>query len=156
MNTKLNTLLLLLGKAFIAISFLCSIPLAFILHLFVGYNVSMATCGTSLGYWLPLLGSLTLGFMLCVLSKHTPKHIPEEPLDIEHSPLTVTGGIITLGVVLIIVILALIFFIIGIYYAFFSEYMPIVLPICVGVGIVSYLLYIGWKCYHQFDNESEE
>ncbi len=153
MNTKLNTLLLLLGKAFIAISFLCPIPFDFIPHIFVGCNVSMAACGTSLGYWWPLLRSLALGFMLCVLSKHTSKHIPEEPLDIEHSPLAVTGGIITLGVVLIIVILALIFFIIGIYYAFFSEYMPIVLPICIGVGIVSYLLYIGWKCYHQFDND---
>lgn len=112
--------------------------------------------GAWLGYWWPLLGSLALGLILCMLSKHEPKHIPEEPLDIDHSPLVVTSGIIVLGVLLIIVILAFIFLIIGIYYVFFSKYMPIVLPICVGVGVVGYLLYIGWKCYCKSDSKSEE
>ena len=147
MGNRIRTLILLFGKVLITLSFLCPIQFTFLFSPLIECDMPSTMWGEWLGYWRPLFGSLILGFLLCVLSKHTPKHCPEEPLDFKHSPLAVAGIIIILGILLITAIIFLIFLLIGLYYIFISEYMPILLPICVGAGVVGSLLYLGWKVY---------
>jgi len=113
-----------------------------------GDKINISMWGDGFGYWWPLLGIMLLGFLLCIMSRFHPKSTKEElPMQFKDSPFALLWKAIMWGLIIIGGAFLLMLFAVGVYYAFFSKYMPIVLPVCVGVCVVGYLLYIGWKVF---------
>lgn len=104
--------------------------------------------GVENGYWWPLLGFMTLGFLLCVLSGYKPTNSDtKEPLTFRNSPISLLMRCILMTIGGIAAIFLLELLVIGLYYTFFTEYIKIIVPVGAAAGIVGFLFFIGWRYY---------
>lgn len=142
--------LILLGKALIILGFLNPIPIGFL-----GLTRSAKIIwdggeySSPYDYWWPGLILIVVGFILCRLSGGKPIALYDKKIWEEEARPCVKGfaWVILGALALIIAFLLVVLLIVAIYYAFFSKYMPTILPICGGVGVFAYLVYIGFRIY---------
>lgn len=143
--------LITLGKTLIILGFLNPIPIGFIeltrsaMIIWDGSEYS-----SPYDYWWPGFILIIVGFILCRLSGGKPialynKKIWKEEakkLCVKGFAWAIWGSLAFVAAFLLVVSL-----IVGIYYVFFSKYMPTLLPICGGVCVFAYLIYIGLRIY---------
>lgn len=142
--------LITLGKTLIILGFLNPIPIGFI-----GLTRSARIIWDSNGYsspydyWWPGLILIMVGFILCRLSGGKPIALYNKKIWKEEAKLCVKGfaWAILGSLAFVAAFLLVVLLIVGIYYAFFSKYMPTLLPICGGVCVFAYLIYIGVRIY---------
>lgn len=146
MRKKLVTL----GKTLIILGFLNPIPIGFI-----GLTRSAkiiwdgSEYSSPYDYWWPGLILIMVGFILCRLSGGKPIALYNKKIWKEEARQCVKGlaWAILGSLALVATLLLVVSLIVGIYYAFFSKYMPTLLPICGGVCVFAYLIYIGVRIY---------
>lgn len=146
MRKKLVTL----GKALIILGFLNPIPIGFI-----GLTRSTRIIwdggeySSLYDYWWPGLILIMVGFILCRLSGGKPIALYNKKIWKEEARQYVKGlaWAILGSLALIATLLLVVLLIVGIYYVYFSKYMPTLLPICGGVCVFAYLIYIGVRIY---------
>lgn len=142
--------LITLGKALIILGFLNPIPIGFI-----GLTRSAKIIwdggeySSPYDYWWPGLILIVIGFILCRLSGGKPIALYDKKIWKEEARPCAKGfaWAILGALALVASFLLLVSLIVGIYYAFFSKDMPIILVICGGVGVFAYLVYIGFRIY---------
>lgn len=142
--------LITLGKALIIIGFLNPIPIGFL-----GLTRSAKIIwdggeySSPYDYWWPGLILIIVGFILCRLSGSKPIALYNKKIWKEEARPCVKGfaWAILGSLALVAAFLLVVSLIVGIYYAFFSKYMPTLLPICGGVCVFAYLIYIGFRIY---------
>ena len=140
----------LVGKGLIVASLLWPIPFGFAIYIPCLYPIlSWGHTGEWdwWGYWWPLLIIMAIGFVMCLKARYKAPNAAE----ISQIPLKETLGVkilVIIGwcVVGIIGFMLLVLFIIGCYYAFFTEYLLVVAPIAMATYFVGGLLYLG--CVH--------
>lgn len=146
MRKKLVTL----GKALIILGFLNPIPIGFI-----GLTRSTRIIwdggeySSPYDYWWPGLILIMVGFILCRLSGGKPIALYNKKIWKEEARQYVKGlaWAILGSLALFATLLLVVSLIVGIYYVYFSKYMPTLLPICGGVCVFAYLIYIGVRIY---------
>ena len=146
----MRKMLITLGKTLIILGFLNPIPIGFI----------ELTCSAMIiwdgseysgpyDYWWPGLILIIVGFILCRLSGGKPIALYNKKIWKEEAKLCVKGfaWAILGSLAFVAAFLLVVSLIVGIYYVFFSKYMPTLLPICGGVCVFAYLIYIGLRIY---------
>lgn len=142
--------LIILGKTLIILGFLNPIPIGF---LGLTRSAKIIWDGSEYSspydYWWPGLILIMVGFILCRLSGGKPIALYNKKIWKEEARSCVKGfaWAILGSLALVAAFLLVVSSIVGIYYAFFSKYMPILLPICGGVCVLAYLIYIGFRIY---------
>lgn len=142
--------LITLGKTLIILGFLNPIPIGFI-----GLTRSAkiiwdgSEYSSPYDYWWPGLILIMVGFILCRLSGGKPIALYNKKIWKEEAKPCVKGfaWAILGSLAFVAAFLLVVSLIVGIYYAFFSKYMPTLLPICSGVCVFAYLIYIGFRIY---------
>lgn len=142
--------LITLGKTLIILGFLNPIPIGFI-----GLTRSTKIIwdggeySSPYDYWWPGLILIMVGFILCRLSGGKPIALYNKKIWKEEARQCVKGlaWVILGSLAPVATLLLVVSLIVGIYYAFFSKYMPTLLPICGGVCVFAYLIYIGVRIY---------
>lgn len=146
MRKKLVTL----GKALIILGFLNPIPIGFIgLTPSTKINWDGGEYFSPYDYWWPGLILIMVGFILCRLSGGKPIALYNKKIWKEEARQYVKGlaWAILGSLALFATLLLVVSLIVGIYYVYFSKYMPTLLPICGGVCVFAYLIYIGVRIY---------
>lgn len=146
----MRKMLITLGKTLIILGFLNPIPIGFI----------ELTCSAMIiwdgseysgpyDYWWPGLILIIVGFILCRLSVGKPIALYNKKIWKEEAKSCVKGfaWAILGSLAFVAAFLLVVSLIVGIYYVFFSKYMPTLLPICGGVCVFAYLIYIGLRIY---------
>lgn len=142
--------LIILGKTLIILGFLNPIPIGF---LGLTRSAKIIWDGSEYSspydYWWPGLILIMVGFILCRLSGGKPIALYNKKIWKEEARSCVKGfaWAILGSLALVAAFLLVVSSIVGIYYAFFSKYMPNLLPICGGVCVLAYLIYIGFRIY---------
>lgn len=142
--------LIILGKTLIILGFLNPIPIGF---LGLTRSAKIIWDGSEYSspydYWWPGLILIMVGFILCRLSGGKPIALYNKKIWKEEARSCVKGfaWAILGSLALVAAFLLVVSLIVGIYYAFFSKYMPTLLPICGGVCVFAYLIYIGVRIY---------
>lgn len=142
--------LITLGKTLIILGFLNPIPIGFI-----GLTRSAriiwdgSEYSGPYGYWWPGLILIIVGFILCRLSGGKPIALYNKKIWKEEAKqcVKVFAWAILGPLAFVAAFLLVVSLIVGIYYVFFSKYMPTLLPICGGVCVFAYLIYIGLRIY---------
>lgn len=142
--------LITLGKTLIILGFLNPIPIGFIeLTRSARIIWDGSEYSSPYDYWWPGFILIIVGFILCRLSGGKPialynKKIWKEEVKqcVKGLAWAILGSLAFVAAFLLVVSL-----IVGIYYVFFSKYMPTLLPICGGVCVFAYLIYIGLRIY---------
>lgn len=150
MVRRMRKKLVTLGKTLIILGFLNPIPIGFI-----GLTRSTKIIwdggeySSPYDYWWPGLILIMVGFILCRLSGGKPIALYNKKIWKEEARQCVKGlaWVILGSLALVATLLLVVSLIVGIYYAFFSKYMPTLLPICGGVCVFAYLIYIGVRIY---------
>lgn len=142
--------LIILGKTLIILGFLNPIPIGFIE---LTHSTRIIWDGSEYSspydYWWPGLILIIVGFILCRLSGGKPIALYNKKIWKEEAKLCVKGfaWAILGSLAFVAAFLLVVSLIVGIYYVFFSKYMPTLLPICGGVCVFAYLIYIGLRIY---------
>lgn len=142
--------LIILGKTLIILGFLNPIPIGF---LGLTRSAKIIWDGSEYSspydYWWPGLILIMVGFILCRLSGGKPIALYNKKIWKEEARSCVKGfaWAILGSLALVAAFLLVVSSIVGIYYVFFSKYMPTLLPICGGVCVLAYLIYIGFRIY---------
>lgn len=142
--------LITLGKTLIILGFLNPIPIGFI-----GLTCSAriiwdgSEWPSPYDYWWPGFILIIVGFILCRLSGGKPIALYNKKIWKEEAKLCVKGlaWAIWGSLAFVAAFLLVVSLIVGIYYVFLSKYMPTLLPICGGVCVFAYLIYIGLRIY---------
>lgn len=163
---------MIIGKILIIISFLWPIPFAFVfpflswmreLHpdtlgtpspLMSWYydTIEPQILGRYLGYWWPLLISLTVGCILCYISKYkcVNASIDSEP---KVSPFIFLFRLIKWAMYVIVGFFLLTLVVLGIYYTLFTKHITTIVPIGASVAILGFLIFVGCRYYKRNKNE---
>ena len=142
--------LIILGKTLIILGFLNPIPIGFIeLTRSARIIWDGSEYSSPYDYWWPGLILIIVGFILCRLSGGKPIALYNKKIWKEEAKLCVKGfaWVILGSLAFVAAFLLVVSLIVGIYYVFFSKYMPTLLPICGGVCVFAYLIYIGLRIY---------
>lgn len=146
----MRKMLITLGKTLIILGFLNPIPIGFIgLTRSARIILDGSEYSSPYDYWWPGLILIIVGFILCRLSGDKPIALYNKKIWKEEAKLCVKGfaWAILGSLALVAAFLLVVSLIVGIYYVFFSKYMPTLLPICGGVCVFAYLIYIGLRIY---------
>lgn len=160
------------GKLLIIIGFLWPIPFAFVFP-FIGWmrELQPDTLGTPFplmawyyetiepqilgrywGYWWPLLISLSVGCVLCYISKYKCVDASSES-ESKISPFVFLFRLIKWGVYVIVGFFLLTLVILGIYYTLFTKYITIIVPFGASAAILGFLIFVGIKFYRHNKDE---
>lgn len=142
--------LITLGKTLIILGFLNPIPIGFIeLTRSARIIWDGSEYSSPYDYWWPGFILIIVGFILCRLSGGKPIALYNKKIWKEEAKSYVQGfaWAILGSLAFVAAFLLVVSLIVGIYYVFFSKYMPTLLPICGGVCVFAYLIYIGLRIY---------
>lgn len=96
--------------------------------------------------WVIMWVVLFVGFTLCVASDYKSENgTAAYSSNLKDSPTMLLFKVVKTAVYVMIIVFMLVMFVVGVYYAFFSKYMPIILPIIIAVCALIALLIYGWK-----------
>lgn len=169
----MNKTLLVIGKFLIVLSFLWPIPCGYIVP-FLGWIgelqpeiigsllpnmggwyhewVVLNTWGKYMGYWWPLLIPLTIGCVLCYISKYKCVNSSSD-LESQISPFVFLFRLIKWAVYVIVGFFLLTLVVLGIYYTLFTKYITTIVPIGASVAILGFLIFVGIKFYRHNKDE---
>lgn len=142
--------LITLGKTLIILGFLNPIPIGFIeLTRSARIIWDGSEYSSPYDYWWPGFILIIVGFILCRLSGGKPIALYNKKIWKEEAKqcVKVFAWAILGSLAFVAAFLLVVSLIVGIYYVFFSKYMPTLLPICGGVCVFAYLIYIGLRIY---------
>lgn len=146
----MRKMLIILGKTLIILGFLNPIPIGFIeLTRSARIIWDGSEYSSPYDYWWPGLILIIVGFILCRLSGGKPIALYNKKIWKEEAKqcVKVFAWAILGSLAFVAAFLLVVSLIVGIYYVFFSKYMPTLLPICGGVCVFAYLIYIGLRIY---------
>ena len=163
---------MIIGKLLIVISFLWPIPFAFVFP-FISWmrELQPNTFGTPFplmawyyetiepqilgkywGYWWPLFISLTIGCVLCYISKYKCVDSSSDP-ESKISPFVFLFRLIKWAVYVIVGFFLLTLVVLGIYYTLFTKYITTIVPIGASAAILGFLIFVGIKFYRHNKDE---
>lgn len=93
---------------------------------------------------------MTIGLLLCILSGYrSQKPVPQIPF--KGSPFSLILKAYKIAAYIVGVFYALVLVVVGIYYAYFTDYI-VVTGFVLGIGLpVGFCVYLGWKFYRNKD-----
>ena len=146
--------LLFLGKFLITFVALWPVPVGFIVYYSIGYKFDIPMWGEKAGYWWPLLGLLSFGFLLCLLSRY--KGMSIEKLKSARFSDTIIGLIFRLlcvGLALGIIFWILTLLVVLFHYLFLTSAISVSVPVISGVAILAFLIHFGCKYYNNHSDK---
>lgn len=145
---------MLAGKCLIAFSLLWPIPFGFIMYPLFGYKINMPMWGVERGYWWPLLAILGIGVLLCLVSRYKASSAERiKNIRLKETLLWLTFEIQKRGIALIVAFFLVTILIIALHRLFFTSWITVSVPVCAAIGIVGFLLFVGWRYYNDHKDD---
>lgn len=110
--------------------------------------------GVERGYWWPLLAILGIGVLLCLISRYkAPSAEQIKKIRLKETLLGLTFEIQKRGIALIAGFFLVTMLVIALHRLFFTSWITVYVPVCAVIGIVGFLLYMGWCYYNDHKDE---
>lgn len=110
--------------------------------------------GVERGYWWPLLAILGIGVLLCLVSRYKASSAERiKNIRLKETLLWLTFEIQKRGIALIVAFFLVTILIIALHRLFFTSWITVSVPVCAAIGIVGFLLFVGWRYYNDHKDD---